>query len=137
MPTIFVAMSPSLQQWASDVGLTFHVYKLGICDSAATDAIEALNADRHAGRADWQLLMDKEVDDADADAAVERAGRKEQLIDPTYYPQLKRASGIFKVKAANVENHFLVREALEGQQVKSVKITPARIGTYLIRAATG
>jgi hypothetical protein len=137
MPTIFVAKSESLQNWASDVGLTQHVYKLGVSDDSAAAAVDALNAASHAGRSDWQLLAEQQVDALDEKTALARAARKEMLVDPLYYPQIKRAPGIFKVKVANAENHFLVREALEGQQIKRLKLTPAQIGTYLIRMATG
>ncbi len=138
MPTIFVAKSESLQNWASDVGLTPHVYKLGVSeDDGAAAVVVALNAASHAGRADWQLLAEQQVDALDEKAALTRAALKETLVDPLYYPQIKRAPGIFKVKLANAENHFLVREALEGQQIKHLKLTPAQIGTYLIRMATG
>jgi hypothetical protein len=137
MPTIFVAKSESLQNWASDVGLTPHVYKLGVSEDDGAAAVDALNAAAHAGRADWQLLAEQEVDALDEKAALTRAALKETLVDPLYYPQIKRAPGIFKVKLANAENHFLVREALEGQQIKRLKLTPAQIGTYLIRMATG
>jgi hypothetical protein len=138
MPTIYVAKSDSLQNWASDVGLTLHVYKLGVTgDGDAAQAIEALNETAHAGRNDWELLAEQPVDAADEAALIGRAARKEALVDPLYYPQIKKAPGIFKVKPANAENHFMVREALEGQQIKRIKLTADQIGTYLIRAATG
>ena len=137
MPTIYVAKSDSLQNWASDVGLTLHVYKLGVSEASAEAAIQALNAASHAGRSDWQLLAEEKVDAADETAALARAARKETLVDPLYYPQIKRAPGIFKVKLANAENHFLVREALEGQQIKRIKLVPEQMGTYLIRMAMG
>ena len=137
MASVFVAKSDSLQGWASDRGLTMHVYKLGVVEGSAEDAVAMLNETAHAGRSDWQVLAEQTVEDIDEAAALARAGRKETLVDPSYYPQIKRAPGIFKVKAANVENHFMVREALEGQQIKRIKITPAHIGTYLIRIALG
>ena len=37
MPTIYVAKSDSLQNWASDVGLTVHVYKLGTSEDGGED----------------------------------------------------------------------------------------------------
>ena len=137
MPTVYVASSESLQNWASDVGLTLHVYKLGVSEDSGEAAVEALNAATHAGRADWQLLAEEKVEAVDEQEALARAARKETLVNPLYYPQIKRAPGIFKVKLANAENHFLVREALEGQQIKRIKLTPAQLGTYLIRIATG
>jgi hypothetical protein len=137
MPTIFVAKSESLQNWASDVGLTAHVYKLGVSEDRGDAAVEALNAGSHAGRSDWRLLTEQKVDAIDETAALARAARKEKLVDPVYYPQIKRAPGIFKVKLANAENFFLIREALEGQQTKRIKLDPAQIGIYLIHTVTG
>ena len=137
MPTIYVAKSDSLQGWASDVGLTMHVYKLGVAEGDGAAAVDALNAEGHAGRTDWQLLAEEAVEEFDEAAAFARAKRKETLVDPLYYPQIKRAPGIFKVKFTNAENHFMVREALEGQQIKRFKIAPTQIGTYLIRMAIG
>lgn len=138
MPTLFVAKSDSQQGWASDVGLTRHVYKLGLSDDDAPSAVAALNAEKYAGRSDWALVAAQDVDQSDLQPILQRVARKETLVDPTYYPQLKRADGIFKVKLANVENHFLVRDALEGQQIKKIKApTAAQIGTYLLRMSIG
>lgn len=137
MPTVFVARSPALQSWASDVGLTHHVYKLAVTDDGAAAAVEAMNAAKHAGRADWELVAEQPVDAVEEAAVIARAARKEVLVDPTYYPQIKKAPGIFKVKPANAENHFLVRDALDGQQTKHVKLTPERMAEYLIRLAIG
>ncbi|MBK8175417.1 MAG: hypothetical protein IPK66_09225 [Rhodospirillales bacterium] len=143
MPTLYVARSRSLQGWAAEVGLTLNVYKLGLSAApGGAAAIDALNAASFAGRSDWELMAEQPADaDTDTDAEIamiERAKRKETEIDPTYYPQIRRARGIFKVKPANAENHFLVREALDGQQqIKAVKLTPARIATYLLRTAAG
>ena len=137
MPTIFVAKSESLQNWASDVGLTAHVYKLGVSEDRGDAAVEALNSASHAGRSNWQLLAEQQVDAVDEKAALARAARKATLVDPLVYPQIKRAPGIFKVKLTDVENFFLVREALDGQQIKRIKLDAAQIGIYLIRRVTG
>ncbi|MFO1112441.1 MAG: hypothetical protein U1E38_07485 [Rhodospirillales bacterium] len=142
MPTLFVAKSDSQQKWASDVGLTRHLYKLGLSDGDAAGAVAALNAENHAGRSDWTLVASQDVEQADPQPFLARVARKETLVDPAYYPQLKCAEGIFKVKLANVENHFLVRDALEGQptsqQAKKPKApSAAQIGTYLLRMSIG
>lgn len=139
MPSVFVAKSESLQSWASDVGLTAHVYKLGLGEEGDEAWLAAaLDAQAHAGRRDWQVLAVQEASEgAEEEALVRRAAGKESLVDPLYYPQIRRAPGIFKVKLLNVENHYMVREALEGQQIKRIKITPAHIAAYLLRLATG
>lgn len=136
MPTLLVAKSDSLQGWASDVGLTPHVYKLELSEDDGETAVAALNEGRCAGRSDWTLLGAEATMETDPATVLRRAARKETMIDPTYYPQIKRAQGIFKVKLSNVENHFMVREALEGQQIKKLKATPAHIATYLLRMAS-
>ena len=138
MPTMFVAKSDSQQGWASDVGLTRHVYKVGLSADEAAAAVAALNAESHAGRGDWTLLAAQETAETEDEALFRRVARKEVMVDPTYYPQLKRARGIFKVKLANVENHLLVKEALEGQSPRKAKApTAVQIAAYLLRLAAG
>jgi hypothetical protein len=138
MATVFVAKSDSLQKWGLEVGLTKHLYALGTSDAGAKAAVAALNQRQHAGRADWTLVRHEAVD-APADEAelLARLGRKETAIDPAYYPQLKGARDIFKIKIANVENQILVQKALAGEAPKEVRMTPGLIAAYLIRAALG
>jgi hypothetical protein len=136
MPTMFVAMSRALQAWGSDVGLTKHLYKLGVCPGAASEAVAAMNGERHAGRDDWVLLTETGTD-RDAEAAIAGIARKETLVEPRYYPQIKGATGIVKVKLANVENHYVIETALAGGQRPARKPTPAEIGGYLLRKAGG
>ncbi len=135
MTVIYVAKSASLQTWASDVGLTKHIYKVGVSDEAAAAAVVALNAARHAGRTDWTLVKAQDAADLDEEDALSRLGRKETRVDPLYYPQLKGAGGIYKLKPANAENHFIIESALAGRQRKAKRLTPAEIGLYLIRNA--
>lgn len=135
MTVIYVAKSASLQAWASDVGLTKHVYKLGVSEAAPAEAIQALNDERHAGRNDWTLVKALAVDVAREEDALSRLARKETAIDPGYYPQIKAARGIFKIKPANAENHFIIESALNGRERKSKRLTAAEIGLYLIRNA--
>jgi len=136
MPTLLVAKSDSLQAWASDVGLTKHVYKLDLSEKDAGFAIATLNESRCAGRNDWKLVGAEPIAATDAAAVLGRVARKETMIDPSHYPQLRQAQGIFKVKLANVENHFLVRAAMENEQIKTVRLTPPQIASYLLRMAS-
>jgi hypothetical protein len=136
MAEIYVAISRSLQAWAGDVGLTKHLYKLGVADDAEA-ALARLTTAGCAGRTDWKLVRKQQVEGIDEAAALARVGSKEMAIDPTYYPQLKGAEGIFKVKITNVENHVLVRQALAGEQPKHVRIKPIDFADYLIRNAGG
>lgn len=137
MAVAYAAFSKVLAQWGAEVGLTKHIYKLGVADMPAAAAVEALNAGQHAGANDWKLLAKRELDGADEAGLIERLARKEKLIDPAFYPRIQGAPGIFKVKLANVENHLLVKIALEGKDTARVKVKPADVGAYLIRNATG
>jgi hypothetical protein len=134
---LYVARSQSLQKWAADVGLTKHVYLVGISDDSAEDVIGALNGTAYAGRADWKLVKQQGVEALDPSTVLDRIGRKEKLVDPSYYPQIKGASGIVKVNLANAEDHILMTRALAGELPKLHRITPADIAAYLFRLACG
>src|SRR5262249_27107539 len=112
MTVLFVASSKNLASWAADVGLTKHVYKVGVADGPADAAIAALNNDAFAGEGDWRLLKQQEVPPLDEADAVERLAKREKMVDPNYYPKIRGAVGIFKVKVGNVANHLLVKRAL-------------------------
>ncbi|HZF36313.1 MAG TPA: hypothetical protein VE914_21145, partial [Candidatus Angelobacter sp.] len=135
MGILYVATSKNLASWAADVGLTKHVYKLGVAEGTADDAIKALNDDGFAGESDWRLLNQQEVDDLQEADAVERLARKEKMVDPNYYPKIRGAVGIFKVKIGNVANHLLVKRALAGDEQKLDKVKTADIAAYLIQSA--
>ena len=62
MTVLYVATSKNLAGWAADVGLTNQVYKVGVAEGSADDAIKALNDDGFAGESDWRLLKQQEVD---------------------------------------------------------------------------
>jgi hypothetical protein len=132
---VYVATSKSLAGWAADVGLTKHVYKLGVAEGAADDAIKALNDDGFAGESDWRLLKAQEVDGLEEADAIERLAKKEKMVDPNYYPKIRDAIGIFKVKIGNVANHLLVKRALAGDEQKLDKVKTADIAAYLIQNA--
>lgn len=136
MAIIYVAKSKAVQKWGAEVGLTKHLYKVGLAAESAEKAIAALNEAAHAGERDWQLVKEEAVADTpDEAAAIERLGRKERMVDPNLYPKIKGARGIFKVKLANAENYILVKAALAGREVKFVKVTPAAIAGYLFHGA--
>ena len=136
MTDLYVAISKGLQSWAGDVGLTKHVYKLGVADDAEA-AIAAFNETGFAGRVDWKLVRKQPVEQFAVETAFGRVSGREMAVDPTYYPQTKGAAGIFKVKIPNVENHVMVREALAGEQPKHVRVKPTDVADYLIRIALG
>ena len=132
MATIYVARSSKLGKWASDVGLSKHVFKLGVTDEDP----KALVAAGWAGETDWQLLKKQEIEGLTEAEIVERVARKEKLIDPNIYPRLRGATGVFKVLPAHVENHMLVRRALAGEAERlEFKLKPVDFAEYLIANA--
>ncbi len=135
MPFLYVAASKALADWGASVGLTKHIYKLGLAEETAEAAVEALNRDREAGQGDWKLLKKEKVEGLGEQAALERLGRKEKIVDPTLYPGIRGAAGIFKVKPVNVENHLIVQQSLGTGEMKTPKIRPAEIAAYLIHNA--
>jgi hypothetical protein len=135
MTIVYIATSKNLASWAADVGLTKHVYKIGIAEGSAEDAIKALNDEGFAGESDWRLLKQQDVDDLNETAAVDRLTKREKMIDPNYYPKIRGATGIFKVKIGNVANHLLVKQALAGDEQKVDKVKTGDIAAYLIQNA--
>jgi hypothetical protein len=131
MPTIFVARSPSTSQWASDVGLSKHVFKLGVTDEDPKEVV----ARGWAGATDWVLLKKQETDLDEAEA-IGRLAKKEKMIEPNLYPRLKGATGIFKVLPAHVENQLLVQRALANEaELKAAKPKVGDFADYLLRNA--
>lgn len=136
MPTIYVARSQALQEWASDVGLTAHVYTVGVADDSAESAVESLNAAKAGGVADWKLVKAQDAT-CDEATALERVGRKEKLVDPAHYPRLAGFAGLVKVKIANVQSRLLVQRMMAGEEEKAIKPKPADIAAHLIQDALG
>lgn len=136
MATLYVASSKGLANWGSDHGLTKHVYKVGVTDGSAEAAVEELNASQHAGHEDWKLAKKHEKVEEDEATLLARVGAKEKLVDPNYYPGIKKAPGIFKVKLANVESRILVQQTLRGETPHVVKIKATDIIDYLVGLAT-
>jgi len=129
MVTIYVARSSKLSKWASDVGLSKHVFKLGCTEEDP----KALVAAGWAGETDWQLVKQQPVEGLTEAEAVERVARKEKLIDPKIYPKLRGAVGIFKVLPAHVENNILVSRALAGDAERiELKLKSADFADFLI-----
>lgn len=132
MATIYVARSSKLGKWASDVGLSKHVFKLGCTEEDP----KALAAAGWAGETDWQVVKKQAVDGLSEAEVFERVARKEKLIDPNFYPRLRGAAGVFKVVPAHVENHILVSRALAGEAERiELKLKPVDFADYLIANA--
>ena len=135
MTTLYVARSKGLSEWAGDVGLTQHVFKLGVAATSGKEAVKTLNDERVAGQDDWALLQEKDAGALTEEQALARLAAKEKTVDPALYPRLKGESGVFKVKPANVENYIIVKRALANEESLAVKVTNAEIAAYLIENA--
>jgi hypothetical protein len=133
MSVVYVARSAKLQKWASDVGLSKHVYKLGCTDGD----LKALLAAGWAGETDWLLLGKESVEGADETELVARLARKEKMVDPGLYPKLKGVAGFFKIPPARVENDIIVTRALAGGESGDLKLKPADFAAYMIKNAVG
>jgi hypothetical protein len=132
MGVIYVARSVRLSKWASDVGLSKHVFKLGYTDEQPKAVIQA----GWAGEADWTLVKQQEAEGLSEAEAIARLAAKAKMIDPNFYPKLKGAVGIFKVLPVDVENHIIVTQALAGQEERGErKLKPADFAAYLIHNA--
>ena len=133
MSVLFVARSAKLGRWASDVGLGKHVYKVGVVE----DDPKALIAAGWAGETDWKLVRREEITGLSEEEALARLARKERMIDPNLYPKLKGATGVFRLRAEQVENHIIVSRALAGTSDRvDLKLKPADFAAYLIHNAT-
>lgn len=135
MGTIYVARSKGLQTWGADVGLGKNLYAIGYTEDGSPEELLAAGL---AGEKDWVLVKAQAADGTDEAALLERLGRKEKLVDPTYYPRIRGARGLVKVDPVKVENSMRIRKALEtGQEPKDIKVKPADIAQYLINNALG
>lgn len=133
MPVVYVAKSVALQKWGAEVGLGKHVFKVGVGEGKAAEIEAQLNADSVAGQTDWKVVKLQKVDDADEQAVLARLATREKPVDPNFYPKLRGAPGVFKVKLESVANSLLVQQALGTGEMKIEKVKPADIAAYLIR----
>ena len=88
------------------------------------------------GARDWPSILLARAG-ANEPTLLERLSGREKMVDPKYYPRIRGALGIYKVKLENVENHILVKQALAGEEPKLGKLKPADIASYLIVNAKG
>jgi hypothetical protein len=132
MGILYVARSPKLCRWASDVGLGKHVYKVGVAEGDP----KALAATGWAGEADWTITRKQAVEGLSEEEALVRLARKEKVVEPNLYPKLKGATGVFRLTAIRVESHIVVTRALAGDSDRvEIKLKPVDFADYLIHNA--
>jgi len=133
MSVIFVAQSKQIAKWGSDVGLgkTLFLVDLAVDSEAAQQSLAA----KPCGADDWQIVKKQEIAEDDAAGLQDKLAAKEKRVDPALYPRLRGFAGLFKVKLENVENHLLVKKALEGMETATIKVKPADIAAYLLHNA--
>lgn len=138
MAVIYVARSKVLSEWGGDVGLSKNLYKLGVFDGTGKDAVEALNEEQVAGVDDWSLLKAVDAGEIDEGAAFAALTlRKQAVVDPKYYPRIRGAVGIFRVKPKDIENSMLVARAMAGEESLNFTLKPVDIANFLIKNAGG
>lgn len=131
MAILYVATSKTLQEWGADVGLGKNLFKVGVADGQSPEqAVAGL-----AGHDDWKVVKTAETEQPE-DEVMARLSRKEKLVDPTYYPKLRGATGIVKVNLTAVENARMVALALDGKDPPKTKAKAADIALHLINNAT-
>jgi len=135
LATIYVARSKTLGDWGYDVGLSKHIYKVGLTDAPIKDVIAA----GWAGATDWVLVKKQDdVDGVTEDEILERLAVKLKMIEPRLYPRIRETKGMFKVVPTQVENHIMVARALANEpEIRAIKVKPADIGAYLITCGLG
>ena len=132
MAVLYVARSAKLAKWASDVGLSKHIFKVGVADEPIKDMIAA----GWAGESDWTLVKKEPAEGLDEEMVLTRLAKRETMIDPKYYPRIKETRGLFKVDPNHVESHIIVGRALEGGPERTaLKLKPADFAAYLIHNA--
>ena len=116
MGTIFVARSIGLGQWASDVGQSKHVFKVGWTEAPVKEVIAA----GWAGLTDWALLKKQDgVDGVTEEQIIERLAARVRMLDPSLYPRLKGTTGIYNMSPTLhqgiTENPFFIATIAGGQ----------------------
>ena len=131
MASLYIAMSPLMQEWGGDVGISKLLYKVGLTDDAPKDAVAELNAEGYAGHKDWQLIGEKPTE-MDAAALQARLADRQKVIDPLYYPKIKGAKDIVKLEQRRVEANLVIKRTMEGRDSKVPKLKPADMAAYIL-----
>ena len=137
MAVIYVARSKTLSEWGAEVGISKNLFKVGVGEGSGKDAVEALNEDSFAGVADWTLVKAADAGGLEEESAIATLAKRQPIVDPKYYPRLRGATGIFRVKPKDMENSMLVARALSGEQSLNFTLKPTDIADILIKNAGG
>ena len=132
MSSIYIAFSPLMQEWGSDVGVSKHLYKVGFTDDEPKDAVQALNDEGYAGHKDWLLAGARPLMGLDQLALLTRLSERQKVIDPLYYPKIKGAKDIVKLEQRKVEASIVIKRTMEGRDSKVPKLKPADVAEYII-----
>ena len=132
MSSIYVAFSPLMQEWGSDVGVSKHLYKVGFTGEDPKEAVKALNDEGYAGHKDWQLAGARALAGLDQLALLTRLSERQKVIDPLYYPKIKGAKDIVKLEQRKVEANLVIKRTMEGRDSKVPKLKPADMADFII-----
>lgn len=137
MPFLYVAFSPLMQEWGSDVGVSKHLYKAGFTDGAPAEAVKELNGVSYAGQKDWELAGERETTDLDEATFAARLAERQKTLDPLYYPKIKGAKDIVKLDQRKVEASIVIKRTMEGRDSKVPKLKPALLADFILDSVTG
>lgn len=133
MPILYVARSAKLSDWGSDVGLGKHLFKIGVADEPPAELL----ARGLAGETDWSVVKKQDAGTLTEEMVIERLNRREKMVDPSYYPRIKGAQGIYKLNPNSVTNHLLVSRAIAGESERlDIKLKVGDFAAYLLVHAT-
>lgn len=134
MPYCYVAKSKSLQDWGHSVGISKHLYKVGVTSNDVKNTVSKMNFENFSGRNDWKIIMHDSIEEIEESLIFEKLKKSLNLIDPAYYPQIKEAKGIFKIKLQSVEDSLLLSIALQDEENsnKGIKIGAKQIAKYIL-----
>ncbi len=137
MPSVYVAMSETMQEWGADAGISKHLYKVGFTDDAPEEALKELNGTGYAGQNDWVLAGAREMDTLDPSALMARIADRMKVIDPLYYPKIKGAKDIVRLDQRKVEANIVIKLTMEGRASKVPKLKPKDMAGFILDAALG
>ena len=130
MPTLYVARSAALSKWASDVGQSKHVFKVGVAEGDKTTIPLGW-----AGLDDWKIIRTGSTEAEEADVILRVSG-KAKMLEPRLYPKLKGTEGVFKVTLTQVENYLTLSRALAGVAIEGTgALKPTDFADYLFQIA--